>query len=126
MQSSIIILATKGGLTGHEFEFTAKARCLVGRAGDCEVQVPGEDLTASRHHCLLDINPPCVTLYDLASRNGTYVNGERLPSAPPGEAEELVPEELPGRPLKVGDEVRVGRTTLRVWLVEPANTSMAG
>ncbi len=126
MQPSIIILATKGGLAGHEFEFNGKARCVVGRADDCELHVPDEDLTASRHHCVLDIDPPEVTVYDLASRNGTYVNGDRVPSAPPSQTVEPLPEDVPGRPLKVGDEICVGETTLRVWLVEPANTSMVG
>jgi pSer/pThr/pTyr-binding forkhead associated (FHA) protein len=120
MLPSIVILATKGGMMGHEFEFTGKARCVVGRAGDCELRVPTEDRTASRHHCLLDINPPDVTLYDLASRNGTYVNGEKVPPAASNPMpRESLPESLPGRPLKLGDEIRVGDTTLRVWLVEP-------
>jgi pSer/pThr/pTyr-binding forkhead associated (FHA) protein len=126
MLSSVIILATKGGMAGHEFEFTGKSRAVVGRAGDCELRVPGEDLTTSRHHCLLDIDPPDITLYDLASMNGTYVNGVRLQPAPPNQREEPLPGSTPGRSLKVGDEIRVGSTTLRVWLVEPADTSMAG
>jgi pSer/pThr/pTyr-binding forkhead associated (FHA) protein len=126
MLSSVIILATKGGMAGHEFEFTGKSRCVVGRAGDCELRVPGEDLTTSRHHCLLDIDPPDIRLYDLASMNGTYVNGQRLPPAPPSQKEKPLPGSIPGRPLKVGDEIRVGSTTLRVWLVEPPNASKVG
>lgn len=118
LTSSVILLATRGSLTGHEFEFTGKARCVVGRAADCELRVPIEDLTTSRHHCVLDINPPSLTLYDLASRNGTYVNGERLPPAPPNQVEDPLQDISAGRPLKVGDEIRVGDTTLRVWLVE--------
>ena len=43
-----------------------------------------------------------------------------------GQREEPLPGSTPGRSLKVGDEIRVGSTTLRVWLVEPADTSMAG
>jgi pSer/pThr/pTyr-binding forkhead associated (FHA) protein len=105
-------------LTGHEFEFTGKARCKVGRAVDCELRVPTEDLTASRHHCLLEIDPPAVTLYDLASRNGTYVNGEKIPPAPLHQSEDPLHEVSSGKPLKVGDEIWVGDTTLRVWLVE--------
>ncbi len=113
MLPRVILLAMKGRLRGHEFEFCGKTRCVVGRACDCELHVPPDDLRASRHHCLLEIDAPSVTLYDLGSTNGTYVNGERVLS-PHGAA----PEE--GRPLAVGDEVRVGDTALRVWLVEPA------
>jgi pSer/pThr/pTyr-binding forkhead associated (FHA) protein len=127
MLPSIVILATKGGLMGHEFEFTGRKRCVVGRGSDCEVQVPRGDLTASRHHCLLDIDPPSLTLYDLASRNGTYVNGERLsPAASSQVPPTPVPGSSRGQPLKVGDEIRVGDTTLRVWLVEAPKAPRTG
>jgi pSer/pThr/pTyr-binding forkhead associated (FHA) protein len=117
----VILLATKGDLRGHEFEVSSPARCVVGRACDCQLHVPDGDLIASRHHCLLDINLPAVTLYDLASMNGTYVNGEKIPSAlRKGSA-----EKVSGRPLKVGDEIRVGGTTLRVWMVDPPEAPLA-
>jgi serine/threonine-protein kinase len=118
----VILLATKGGLIGHEFELSSPARCVVGRACDCELHVPDDDLIASRHHCLVDVDLPAVTLYDLASMNGTYVNGERVPSTLPS----ALTEKVPGRPLKVGDEIRVGGTTLRVWMVDPPENAMAG
>jgi pSer/pThr/pTyr-binding forkhead associated (FHA) protein len=119
MPPCVILLATKGGLKGHEFELCRKTRCLVGRACDCELLLPGDDLTVSRHHCLVDVDAPSVTVYDLNSRNGTYVNGERV--LPVGD---LAPEgPAQGRALKVGDEVALGDTVLRVWIVEPGEVS---
>jgi pSer/pThr/pTyr-binding forkhead associated (FHA) protein len=114
MPGSVIFLVTRGGQKGHEFEVCGKARCVVGRASDCEVQLPG-DLTASRHHCLLDIDHPAVAIHDLGSTNGTYVNGQKAPPL-----KQTRGKEAPrGWPLKVGDEIRVCSTTLRVWIIDP-------
>jgi eukaryotic-like serine/threonine-protein kinase len=114
MLPRVIFLAMKGGLKGHEFEVCGKARCLVGRGSDCELRLPAEDHTVSRRHCLLNIDPPAITLYDL-SLNGTYVNGEKVSPARRTAEGELAPQ---GRPLHVGDEIEVGETTLRVWIVD--------
>jgi pSer/pThr/pTyr-binding forkhead associated (FHA) protein len=115
MLPRVIFLTMKGGLQGHEFEICGKARCVVGRGQDCELRLPASDLTVSRRHCLLDVDPPAITLYDL-SLNGTYVNGEKaLPARRTAEGE-LAPQ---GQPLTAGDEIEVGETTLRVWIVDP-------
>src|SRR5262249_54181526 len=57
----------------------------------------------SRLHFLMEVNPPHCRLVDLGSRNGTYVNGQRVAAAD----------------LKNGDQIRAGRTILRV-VVRPA------
>lgn len=36
------------------------------------------DRKFSRKHCLLETNPEAITICDLGSLNGTYVNGERI------------------------------------------------
>src|SRR5262245_22931593 len=58
---------------------------LFGRANDCQPRCPpdGYDLV-SRHHCLVEINPPDVRIRDLGSRNGTYVNGHLIGKRPKG------------------------------------------
>jgi pSer/pThr/pTyr-binding forkhead associated (FHA) protein len=95
----------------------------VGRAGNCYIQLPGDLLhqNVSRHHCLVDIDPPEVRVQDLGSRNGTFVNGvnvgQRRHEALP---EDTVEEEWPVIPLGDGDEFRVGDTTFRVAISEEA------
>ena len=55
-------------LVGEEF--------LIGRGADCDLRVHQEDI--SRHHCLLHIRGSEVTITDVGSVNGTFVNGQRV------------------------------------------------
>ena len=116
MPPRVILLATKGGLRGREFEFCGRTQCVVGRSRDCDLVVPAEDVTTSRHHCLLDMDTPAITVYDLGSTNGTLVNGEQVP---PLRQSAAGARTRPGRALEVGDEIRLGGTVLRVWIVDP-------
>jgi pSer/pThr/pTyr-binding forkhead associated (FHA) protein len=116
MSARVILLATKGGLRGREFEFCGRTQCVVGRSRDCDLRIPAEDITASRHHCLLDIDAPAIRVYDLGSTNGTQVNGEQVPLLRLAEDGARIP---PRRPLEVGDEIRLGGTVLRVWIIDP-------
>lgn len=49
---------------------------FIGRAEDCQLR-PGSDMI-SRHHCVLVIDEGYVAVRDLGSKNGTFVNGERI------------------------------------------------
>ena len=51
---------------------------LIGRAPDCNVRVAGD--LVSRHHCGLVVDPQdgAVRVRDRRSRNGTFVNGQRV------------------------------------------------
>jgi pSer/pThr/pTyr-binding forkhead associated (FHA) protein len=64
---------------------------LIGRGEDCQLR-PKSDLI-SRHHCVLLVDEESVSLRDLGSRNGTFVNDEQLF----GEAE-----------LHTGDRIKFG------------------
>jgi len=64
---------------------------LIGRSDDCHLRA-GSDLV-SRHHCAIIKGDTYVGVRDFGSRNGTYVNGERI-----GEEVEL----------HSGDYIRVG------------------
>ena len=48
-------------------------RIVVGRAGDCDLQIP--DSSISGHHCELQYDGSLWWVTDLKSRNGTRVNG---------------------------------------------------
>ena len=74
---SIRLLITAGPLEGGSFTFDSPETFLVGRGSDCHCCLKG-DPYASRHHFLLDANPPMLVLRDLGSRNGTVVNGTRV------------------------------------------------
>lgn len=51
-------------------------RVLVGRAPEAELQLIDEKV--SREHCVFEAQDGGVVVRDLGSRNGTWVNGERL------------------------------------------------
>lgn len=123
MPANIILKVTKGSLSGKEFVFDETSSCVVGRADDCEPQLPSDEAhrTVSRHHCLLDINPPDICVRDFGSLNGTYVNGKKIGQREKG----MSPEEgakinFPEHDLKNGDEIQVGETVFRVAVFVPA------
>ncbi len=51
---------------------------IIGRASDCQIII--EDAQASRRHTALNLKPQGITLTDLGSHNGTFINGKRLPA----------------------------------------------
>jgi pSer/pThr/pTyr-binding forkhead associated (FHA) protein len=117
MLARVILIATTGPLAGQRFVFEDHTVCTVGRAPDCLIHLPGgpENLTASRHHCELVINPPEVLVRDLNSRNGTYVNGESIGRRSLAtEPEVPAPGDSTTYPLCNGDTLRVGRHVFRV------------
>jgi predicted component of type VI protein secretion system len=71
-------------------------RLVIGQASSNDLPLPF-DTTVSRLHAVLENLPAGWCIRDLNSRNGTFLNGERLW----GE-----------QPLRPGDEIRVGRTTM--------------
>jgi pSer/pThr/pTyr-binding forkhead associated (FHA) protein len=82
-------------LTSEEF--------LIGRGADCDLRLAVSDI--SRHHCLIRLvkskGTNEVTLSDLGSSNGTFVNGQRVRSL---------------AILHTGDEIRLGPCRLIVDL----------
>jgi pSer/pThr/pTyr-binding forkhead associated (FHA) protein len=80
MHTHIILTVMDGRLAGKKYVFSKHKTCLIGRANDCEIKLPNEleYLAVSRHHCLLELDPPAIRVRDLGSRNGTYVNGLRI------------------------------------------------
>jgi len=122
MPGAVRLVVTAGPIRGQRFEFTRHDTFLFGRAPDCHARLAASDASASRHHFLLEVNPPAARLRDLGSLNGTHVNGLRHGGRTAGES----PEDAAARggaqvDLRHGDEVRVGATMIRVEIAAPAS-----
>ena len=89
-----------GPEVGRHFTLRMRDRFVVGRAPGAHLQVT-QDAYFSRHHLLIDANPPNILLQDLQSTNGTAVNGARA-SAP--------------RVLHHGDVISGGNTRIKIEL----------
>src|SRR5687767_423745 len=106
MPAKIVLSITRGGLAGEKFVFEGRTTTLIGRADECYPRLPQDEhhRTISRHHCLLDINPPDVRIRDFGSLNGTYVNGQRIGGREPHQTpEEGARVAFPEYDLKDGD-----------------------
>jgi pSer/pThr/pTyr-binding forkhead associated (FHA) protein len=117
MSATITLTMTNGPLSGKRFVFPKPTLCTIGRSADCEVRIPDvpgfEDI--SRHHCLLDIEPPSVCVSDTGSLNGTFVNGLNIGKRAARRAPDFFPLlNTAEHPLKDGDEIRVGHLVFRV------------
>ena len=122
MPAKITLKITQGKLRGKEFAFDERTTCLVGRGEDCQLQLPSDDdhRLISRHHCLLDINPPGIRVRDFGSRNGTYVNGQKIGQREAHlSAEDAAELVFPEHNLLDGDEIKLGETVFSVAVVRP-------
>jgi len=91
--------AVAGAQPGRSWDLGGS--CVVGRAPGCEIRI--EDASVSREHARLSEEEGRWVLVDLASRNGTFVNGRRVTRAP----------------LAPGDEIGLGRVRVRFTLPSP-------
>ncbi|MDI9583201.1 MAG: ATP-binding protein [Acidobacteriota bacterium] len=95
------VVVLDGDLAGMEFPLTSDS-VTIGRKPDNDVCLP-TDLKASRHHARLVRRSGEWFLEDQASANGTFLGSRRI-YAP--------------APLNPGDRFRVGRTWLRLELMD--------
>jgi pSer/pThr/pTyr-binding forkhead associated (FHA) protein len=103
-----------GPHAGAHFDFRRHDTFLIG-GGPWSHLCLNEDSHFSRHHCRIEIRPPDCYLIDLGSRNGTFVNGNRVDSTF----------------LRDGDVISGGKTTIRVgvgatqpMIVDPEGTRL--
>lgn len=69
------LLVVSGKSTGQTIPISG-GKFFIGRAEDCNLR-PYSDLI-SRHHCAILVEQGVVTIRDFGSKNGTFVNGERV------------------------------------------------
>lgn len=86
----VMLQVIRGPSAGKEFKLPVD-NFVIGRGDGCHLK-PKSDMV-SRKHCALAVRDSKLFLEDYGSKNGTYVNGERVE----GTIE-----------LKMGDELRVG------------------
>jgi serine/threonine-protein kinase len=80
MPSKVTLKILNGNFKGQEHVFDEGSTCIIGRSQECSVRIPNDAAhkMISRHHCLLDINPPDIRVRDFGSLNGTYIGAERI------------------------------------------------
>src|SRR5665213_4169008 len=122
MPAKVALTVTRGKLQGKEFVFAERITCILGRGDDCSPQLPNDadHQTISRHHCLLDVNPPDARIRDFGSLNGTSVNGQKIGQRQQGQTpEQAALVAFPEYDLKADDEIELGNTVFRVGIVIP-------
>ncbi len=122
MPGKVTLQVMRGIDKERVYTFTEHDVFVFGRDPDCHAKLPPDDRTASRHHFLLEVNPPFARLRDLGSLNGTYVNEEKCGGRPDWESpEEAAQKQFPEVDLKNGDTIRVGETVFELS-IEASNT----
>jgi eukaryotic-like serine/threonine-protein kinase len=127
--SEVTLHFTSGGRAGESLTCTEPTVLLLGRAKDCNPRFSRDGhKRLSRHHCLVEINPPDVRVRDLGSLHGTFVNDNLIGRRPKGKAPaaEFASAE---HDLADGDEVRLAtpvQVAFRVSVHVPAQCSGCG
>jgi pSer/pThr/pTyr-binding forkhead associated (FHA) protein len=89
-----------GGNAGQEIRVPGP-KFFIGRSEECHLR-PRSDLI-SRHHCVLLVDETAVTLRDFGSKNGSFINGQRVS----GEQD-----------LRQGDKLRIGPLEFELSIAE--------
>ena len=96
MEQGPALLCTEGLLQGHRFTITVEG-LRIGREPGIEIQI--DDANVSRQHARVLLHNGAVWVQDAGSRNGIFVNGERVPDH---------------KQLKFGDRLAVGAHVFEV------------
>ncbi len=96
--------------SGRELITLSGQRVTVGKASTNSVSLE-HDSTVSRLHAVLENHGFAWSVRDVGSRNGTYLNGEKISAE---------------RVLRSGDELRVGGSRLIFWDVQEGDETASG
>ena len=78
MPIKVLFNITKGYSANNIYQYSQKESLIIGRHEDCHININSTDYTVSRRHCLIEIAPPLIRVRDFGSKNGTYLNGEKI------------------------------------------------
>src|SRR5258707_5869742 len=98
------LLSISGPIKGSEFPLN-KEESTIGRESSNAIWL--EHPSVSRRHCMVNVQDDRFTIFDLDSRNGTFVN--RVP--------------VKQRQLATGDEVQIGEYVFLFLTREPAEVA---
>jgi predicted component of type VI protein secretion system len=101
---NLTLRIAKGKASSKEVTLAGK-RVLIGRRTGCQLQIPSS--LVSREHCVITDEAGQVTVQDLGSSNGTFVNGKRVKQ----------------KALSSGDTLGVGPLTFIVQLADGPSPS---
>src|SRR5882724_11635215 len=87
---------------GREFPLPPDLNIVIGRVNDADLLLLDEKI--SRKHAKISTHGGRITIEDLASRNGTFVNGVRIRTIE----------------LKEGDQIVIGSSTIKLASVTEA------
>src|SRR5579863_19928 len=119
MSGKLILAITGGPMAGKTVVFDEHDTLLFGRMPDCHVCLL-DDPFVSRHHFILEVNPPDARVRDLGSLHGTYINGQKYGGRQKDETPtEGAQRQYPQIDLRHGDEMKVGKTTFHVEVQFP-------
>src|SRR5262245_35922212 len=90
------LLAIQGAREPQEIRLKA-AETVIGRQKGCGLRIPSA--TVSRRHCRLRVLADSLTVEDLGSANGSYLNGQRVTGV---------------QVARPGDQLQIGPVTFRV------------
>ena len=93
---ALVSRSTRDGIQVHDLKGGITS---VGRVSSNTIPIP--DPLVSRFHCELEVNPETqeLTLRDLESKNGTFVNGKQIKSV---------------QALQADDQIRIGHKAFEV------------
>ncbi len=94
---NLIVLADSGPLKG--LQWPVNSELIIGREDSCEIVIP--DRQISRRHARIYLSTEGVFLEDLGSKNGTYLNSQRI---------------VGSQQLHEGDEIRIAFTQTFLFL----------
>ena len=69
------LIVSKGGARAKRFQLSRETT-IIGRRRDCNLCIPSSEV--SRRHCLLQVQDGYLTIEDLNSINGTFLNDQRI------------------------------------------------
>jgi pSer/pThr/pTyr-binding forkhead associated (FHA) protein len=93
VEGPALVVRSGGGRTGEHFPLE-RTQTTIGRSPDCHIFL--DDVTVSRRHAIIARDVGTVTIEDLGSLNGTFLNRRRIERAE----------------LENGDEVQIGKYRL--------------
>jgi len=128
MPAEVILQVVRGTHIGTKYEFRDRTTCVLGRHESCGIQIQEEENPrwVSRHHCMLDINPPDVRIRDFGSKHGTYVNEELIGRRRTIEREDDAEQDQRVVTLHDGDQIRIRNTVFAVTIIPAVGCAHCG